>query len=222
MNSSTDTPDGKAAKQPRKFMFDTKDFDRAREPEEKAPMFTEEQVLLARKEGYAQGRADGLKEARQQQEEKIAELAARVLAHAEKLLAAETARHTTSQAQTLDLVSRITAKLLPALARAVALDECFRSAGDALEQRKEEPRIAISVHDSLFVPFKTRLDELAASRGFAGKLIVLSDAQMQPTDCRVEWADGGAERNFERLYAAIDDEIRKSRETLSNSNGEKT
>lgn len=222
MNSSTDTPDGKTVKKPQKYMFDAKDFDRSETPEDNAPVFSEEQVLLARKEGHAQGKAEGLKESRQQQEEKIVAAAEKMLAHAEKLLLAEQNREIKKQAETLNLVRQIMQKLLPALAKEHAMGEVFKTVLTGLEERKEEPRIAITVHDSLFSAFKERIEKMASERGFTSKLIVLADETLPPTDCKVEWADGGIERSFEKIYTAIDVEIKKTLGTLSNSNGEKT
>ena len=222
MNSSTDTPDGKTVKKSQKFLFDTKDFDRALQPEAKAPVFSEEQVTLARKEGHAQGKIEGQRDAKQQQEEKIMAAMEKTLSHVEKLLTAEQSRETQKQADTLILVRQIIQKLMPALAKEHALEEVFRTVSLSLEERREEPRIAITVHDSIFPAFKERIDALGSERGFTGKLIVLADETLAMTDCRVEWADGGAERNFEKIYTAIDVEIKKTLETLSNSNGEKT
>ena len=37
-----------------------------------------------------------------------------------------------------------------------------------------------------------------------GKLTVLGDAAMAPGDCRIEWNEGGAERNAEAMWKDID------------------
>ena len=207
-------------KKPQKFLFDTKDFDRSEKPEEKAPVFSEAQFLIARTEGHAQGKAERVRETRQQQEEKIAQALEKTLGHIEKLLANEQDRNLRMQAQSLELVRQIIQKLMPALAHEHTLGEVFRTVSASLDERKEEPRIVIAVHDSLFSALKERVDGLSAERGYTGRLIVLADETLSPADCRVEWADGGAERNFEKIYSAIDVEIKKAIETLSTSNGE--
>ena len=50
----------------------------------------------------------------------------------------------------------------------------------------------------------------ALERGFAGKLILIAEDNLGPSDCRVEWADGGAERLYERLFAQIEMEFAKA------------
>src|SRR3546814_7302027 len=54
--------------------------------------------------------------------------------------------------------------------------------------------------DTLF-PYTT----LFRSRsGFEGKLVFLADERLKTGDLRVEWADGGAERNQKALWQEID------------------
>ena len=45
---------------------------------------------------------------------------------------------------------------------------------------------------------------LAASTGFPGKLVILGDESLAGSDCRVEWADGGAERDTARTWQEIE------------------
>ena len=42
---------------------------------------------------------------------------------------------------------------------------------------------------------KDKLEEIARSRGFEGRLMVLSDDGLAEGDCRIEWADGGLIRD---------------------------
>ncbi len=217
MSSSTEQPDGKNVKKTQKFMFDTQDFGVDTSAEEKAPIFTEEQMLAARAEGHVQGRAEALKEARASQEEKTMHACEKMLAQAGKLLEAETRREILKQTQSLDMVLHVIEKVAPSLASAGALAEALKTITMGLEEHREEPRIVVTVHDSLFQAIKERVDKISADRNFTGKLIVMADPAIPPTDCRVEWADGGMERSFDRLLSAINEEIKKMKETLTNN-----
>ncbi|MCZ6590627.1 MAG: hypothetical protein O7B98_05730, partial [Alphaproteobacteria bacterium] len=38
---------------------------------------------------------------------------------------------------------------------------------------------------------------------FDGKIVLLADDQLSPTDCHVLWADGGSERDVQRTWSEI-------------------
>jgi flagellar assembly protein FliH len=43
------------------------------------------------------------------------------------------------------------------------------------------------------------------SAGFEGKVVVMAAPGLGAADCKVEWADGGAERDVERLMRDIEE-----------------
>lgn len=47
------------------------------------------------------------------------------------------------------------------------------------------------------------LEETAATGGFEERLLVKADERIGPTDCRIEWGEGGAERNSVTLWESI-------------------
>ena len=57
---------------------------------------------------------------------------------------------------------------------------------------------------------------LAASLGFPGKLIILVDDELGQSDCRVEWADGGAERDTARTWREIEATLDRAMIALAN------
>ena len=52
---------------------------------------------------------------------------------------------------------------------------------------------------------KEKLEENARMRGFEGRLVVTPDEAMAPGDCRIEWADGGVNRDEAATLSAIDE-----------------
>lgn len=196
----------------KKFLFDTNDFDKQPEPVEEpvAITFSEEQLLTAKTQAYEQGRSEAAAEARVSQETKTHQLLAQLIAQLDQLIAAEDRREIDSMTAATRLVMKVTHKLLPQFAERFALPEIERVVLNALEVRKDEQRIAIMVSPQHLETLKDRLDRLAFERGFAGKLILIADDAMGPSDCRVEWADGGAERMYERLFALIEMEFAKA------------
>lgn len=191
----------------KKFLFDTNNFDKEKQA---VPVYSEEQLALARTQGYAQGKADGIKEAHGRQEEIIAVSLQEIGMMAEQLAQAEERRELEKNIAAVKLCMRVAHKLLPQFAHKFALGEIERVILDSLDIRRDEPRIAVTVPSAHLEALKARLDALAHEKGFAGKLILIGDDALNPSDCRVEWADGGAERLYERLFSQIENEFAKA------------
>jgi len=96
-----------------------------------------------------------------------------------------------------------------AIARIVAQDALQSNAMSAIEpilarclgEISGAPRLVIEVHDSLVENVKARLEEMVETAGFAGRIRVAGGAA-HPADCRVEWPEGGLER---QMSAILDD-----------------
>ena len=58
----------------------------------------------------------------------------------------------------------------------------------------------LRVNDALFDALQRRLAAIAQANGYAGKIVLLADDALAPGDGRIEWADGGAERDTRRLW----------------------
>ncbi len=201
----------------KKFLFDTIDFD---EPEavDTAPTFSEEQVTLARDEGLKQGHAKGYAEgheaaaraAHEAVEEKLRVLLDSVTLSLGQLTANEERREMEKCIDAARMALHIVHKLMPQLAASHGLPEVERIIASAVDARRDEPRIAVTVPTALLEPLKGRIDQMAQDRGFAGKLIVIADDAMAPSDCRIEWADGGSERLLGRLMLQIEGEFSRA------------
>lgn len=203
----------------KKFLFDKNDFG---ELKEKPPVYTEEQLVMAKNHSFAAGKAEGLKEARQQQEERIADLLQKTLAAAKKLVDAEDRRETEKCIAAAELAMRVTHRLLPQFSQQHALPEIERVITQAIETRRDEPRLAVTVPTAHLEALKGRVDSLALEKGYGGRVILLADDALGPGDCRVEWADGGAERLYERLFAQVETEFTKAIACMNAALGQKT
>jgi flagellar assembly protein FliH len=74
---------------------------------------------------------------------------------------------------------------------------------ESFRQLVAAPHVAIKVNDAMLAGAEQRLGELARTRGFEGRLMVSADPALAPGDCRVEWSDGGINRD----RAATEDAI---------------
>lgn len=112
------------------------------------------------------------------------------------------------QTQTAEAVAQavkaITQKALPHYLEQHGFAEIEKLVIDTVHQLKDEPRLVIRVADMHLDACVKHLNEVTAKAAFEGKLVVLADSNLGPSDCRIEWADGGLERLENNLWASVD------------------
>jgi flagellar assembly protein FliH len=186
----------------RKFLFDLS-FD-APPPETAAAAAAARQAAAAelaqaRDAALAEGRAAGLAEASRLAEARIAATLDAAVAELKELARNHDRKLAEIERAAAELTAAILARLLPSLAQRSALHDIAALVAQCLGEAADEPRIVLRVADDLFEAARDRIAPLAGAAGFAGKLVILGDEALGPADARVEWADGGVERDFARL-----------------------
>ncbi|HUC66812.1 MAG TPA: hypothetical protein VMA53_15345, partial [Stellaceae bacterium] len=158
----------------RRFLFDVS-FD---EPDKPAsvravpePTFTQAELVAARAQGEAEGRAQALAEAATMTETRVAEA---IEALDRAVIAATEARAAIVQSVEQDAVTLLRhclAKALPALCRKEPLAEFEDFIVRTLAEALDEPRLVIRVADALFDAVQERINPLAKANGYSGKLV---------------------------------------------------
>lgn len=218
MNSSIKKDEAEIMNRARKFLFDTNDFSEPEVEEEQAPpppSFSQEELDQTRAQAYDEGLAEGLRLAKEKQEEHIARALDQALDQIQSLAQAEDRREISKCRDAVRLSLRMLHKILPQFARSVALMEMERVIADGLEQRHDEPRMTISVHASMVQEITARIEKLTHEKGYTGRIVLLADDTLSETDCRIEWAEGGAERIFDLLVGRVESELTKAVDSLS-------
>lgn len=196
---------------PHKYLFDTS-FDQPDRPQKASappprpiePTFTRAELDAARATAHAEGRAEALAEASRSADQQTAD-ALGAIARALAAVAASSEQAMSGvQRQAAAVLRTVIHKAVPALCRKDALSEIETLLVDCLREAFDEPRVALRVSPALFDPMQSRLTSLAVESGFGGKLVLLADERIAGSDCRIEWADGGAERHTKRLLADVD------------------
>ena len=203
---------------PRKYLFDTS-FDEAaplspvvgRAPSEVNPLRA--QIEAARAEGFAQGRTEALAELLRDVERRAADTLASLDRGIAELAAARAAIVRDTESQAIALLRAVLQKAVPALCRRDPAAELEALVARCLSEALDEPRVVLRVSDALFDTMQSRLDTITTANGYSGKLILIADAALAEGDGRVEWADGGAERDTRRLMAEIDAILCRSLDT---------
>jgi flagellar assembly protein FliH len=90
---------------------------------------------------------------------------------------------------------------MPELEQRHGLGEIERVVREGVAKSLDESRIVIRVPLDTVDGLRDHLAALARDAGFEGRVLVLGDQMLGPSDVRVEWSDGAAERVGTRLWA---------------------
>jgi len=189
---------------PAKFLFDT-DFsapDRMRE-RPAIPSEVAQKVAAAEARAYRAGYDAALREARAESDRRSA-LALEEIAIAIKGIAARVASvEARMETEAVDVAVAVARKLCSELIGREPLGEVMALVGDCFAQLVATPHLVVRINDQLYEAAHEQIEKLSKQCGFAGRLVILAEPEIESGDCRLEWADGGVV--LER--AAIDAKI---------------
>jgi len=168
------------------------------------PTFSEAELEAARAEGLAAGREAGRQEALQSCEQRSSELLATLTQQLDGLVAERAAMAEEAEKTATTMALAIVRKLFPRLAESQTMPEIEAIVIGCLERLRGEPRIVIRVTDDVLDLLSEQLTALTNRDGFEGKVVLLSDESLAADSVKVEWADGGAERESAKTWAEID------------------
>lgn len=191
-----------------KFLFDTS-FDgpggkAAPPPKPVKRNYTAAELEAEKGKAFAEGHNSGVAEAANEAAARTA-AATQAIANRFGELFTQLDRHHAESTQTaVSAAVAMTRKLLPALSRSAAGAEIEALIRDCLGRLHNEPKIVVRLHDSMVDSFRERLETMASDSGFSGRVVVVAEPRVAPADARIEWADGGVERNTEHVWQEIE------------------
>ncbi|NQV22700.1 MAG: hypothetical protein HQ511_14900 [Rhodospirillales bacterium] len=171
-------------------------------------VYSSAELEAAREQGFAQGVNAGAEQAGAAIEAQIS----RLLEHLEQQMAglAEEARCAQELAtrSSTKLALAVAKKLSATLVSRAPMAEMEAMIQTILSEQNNEPRIVIRLSDQMIEPMKQRLETLTGQSGYMGDVVLFADETLSGSACRIEWADGGAERDPNALERAIDSAVR--------------
>ncbi len=191
---------------PAKFMFDV-DFAAGadRKPAEPTVTLAEHAVKLAEAEtsahrrGYAEAQADAKVEA----DRRIATALERIADNLGKATDALGTIETRLECEAVEVAVAVARKLAPALVAREPFAEISALASECFRELVSSPHIAVRVNDAVYAAAREKLDDIMRAKSFQGRLVVLAESDIAVGDCRIEWADGGINRDSAAADAAI-------------------
>jgi flagellar assembly protein FliH len=194
-----------------KFHFDTvfqvDKNGRNVEFDEPKPQFTDEDLAAARGEGQRQGFEAGVQQARGEIEAATAAALEQIAAQMVQINNTYHGELLSIEGSAAELAYCVGSKLAPALLARQPLEEVSALVADCLTAMPTEPRIVVRIADPMLEPLQAKIEELVSSTGFGGQIALLVEPGLSGSDCRVEWADGGAERDLGVLQSRVEDAV---------------
>ncbi len=188
-----------------KFMFD-EDFATGTKPTitvVEAERRREDAEAQAHRKGFALGKA----QARGEAEQRIAAALGLIADGLSRLDHALNGIEARLETEAVEVAVAVAAKLAPQLIAREPFAEISALANECFTQLVTAPHIVVRVGADIYDAAKDKLEEIARAKGFEGRLVVQADAAMAAGDCRIEWADGGVNRDSAATLSAIDDVV---------------
>jgi len=183
---------------------DDKGHEEPVEPEIVIPTYSEEQIKESRNEGFDEGKELGINEAAEAMECKINEALGHMSEHFEDMFRKQKQANAEVFQDAIDVAVGLVKKCFPGLNERTGVNEIEIMMTELLSQIIDEPRVQVHIHPDLIDPLQQRIDGIAADTHFEGRIVLLGDDEIQPGDCRIEWQDGGGERNMQDLWMQVD------------------
>jgi flagellar assembly protein FliH len=194
---------------PAKFLFDV-DFGTGRDqPVEQAISKAALELAVAEAEarghraGYAAAQADNAVESERRMAAALEQIAGALAALARGLHDIEQRL----EAEAVEVAHAVGAKLASELISREPFAEIAALAADCFDHVVGAPHVVVRINDALYADAHERLAEIARLRGFEGRLVVLAEPDVALGDCRIEWADGGLNRDGAKAEAAINEAV---------------
>jgi flagellar assembly protein FliH len=181
---------------PAKFLFDV-DFAAGHEREATVAL-AEHAAKLAEAEAAAHRR--GYAEAQSDAAAGTLERIAASLAEATKALAAVEAR---LECEAVEVAVAVARKLAPTLIEREPFAEISALASSCFRELVAAPHIVVRINDALYAAAREKLEDITRAHGYEGRLVVLGEPSIAVGDCRIEWADGGINRDAGLADGAI-------------------
>ena len=191
---------------PAKFLFDM-DFsapDRTRERPATA-LEIAQKIAAAEARAYRDGFDAAQREAKVESDRRAA-LALEEIGIAMKAIATRySGIENRMETEAVDVAVAVARKLCSALIAGEPLGEITGLVSDCFSHLVSTPHLVVRINESLYEAARDRIEKLAKQSGFAGRLVILAEPEIETGDCRIEWADGGVVLERAAIEAKINE-----------------
>jgi flagellar assembly protein FliH len=192
---------------PAKFLFDH-DFAAAAVVKPSISLAVHEANLLeADASGYQRGFAAAKAEILAEAEQLSAAALEHIATSLEGLMRGLSGVEARLETEAVDVAVAVAKKLAAALIEREPLAEISALAMDCFRHLVTAPHVVVRVNDAQHASVGKPIEDMVRARGLASHLVVLAEPEIQTGDCRIEWADGGINRDRSATETAIDEAV---------------
>jgi len=191
---------------PAKFLFEM-DFSAPDKGRERPATASEiaQKIASAEARAYRDGYDAGQREAKAESDRRTA-LALEEIGIAIKAIAARfSGIETRMETEAVDVAVAVARKLCTELMSREPLGEIGALVSDCFSHLVSAPHLVVRINDSLYEAARERLERLTKQSGFAGRLVILAEPDIETGDCKIEWADGGVVLERAAIEAKINE-----------------
>jgi flagellar assembly protein FliH len=177
---------------PAKFLFDM-DFstpDRTRE-RPATPSEIAQKIAAAEARAYRDGFDAAQREAKAESDRRAALALEEIGIALKRIATGFSGIETRMETEAVDVAVAVARKLCDALIASEPLGEITALVSDCFSHLVATPHLVVRINASLYETARERIERLAKQSGFAGRLVILAEPEIETGDCRIEWADGG-------------------------------
>jgi flagellar assembly protein FliH len=167
-------------------------------------MVPEAEIEAARAEAFERGRAAGRAEVEDSTERSLVLMLEEVAAGTARMLREIEAELRGVRVEAATVAIAVARKLSARLVAHAPAAEIEALLAESMAGHAEEPRLVVRLDERLVDVMRRRLDPLLARQNFAGRVILVGEPGYSGADCRIEWPDGGVERNTALIDAAVE------------------
>ena len=195
--------------QDRKFLFDVNIFDAPpkQEPVEDLPppppVFSEEEMAVAKEMAFEQGRQQGERDQRTAREQAVAASLEQIAQSFSQLFAAETVRESIFEKEALTLTIHALDTLFPSLTERLGHGEARAVIEKTLIAHRKTKEITIHVSPGMKGEIEALISRIRRQEHDDVLWRVVEIERLTAGDCSLEWSDGGAIRDSVRAARDI-------------------
>lgn len=207
-NEAPEKTSPRSGKKAGKFLFDLNNFD---EPEEEEidedlpppPTYYDEDLDKARKEGYQQGKLDGVIESEKKREEFVAKILETISKEVPALFHNEQARYDVFESEVVVLSKALIEAIFPVLSNSFVLHEITSLIKDVMETHESEAEIVVEIHPEYQDDIQQQIQEHVNTNFIHGTITVKPNPKLSEGNCFIKWAHGGAFRDTQAIAERV-------------------
>jgi len=191
---------------PAKFLFDM-DFSAPDKGRERPATALEiaQKIASAEAHAYRDGYDAGQREAKAESDRRTALALEEIGIGIQAIKARFCGIETRMETEAVEVAVAVARKLCSELISGEPLGEITALVSDCFSHLVSTPHLVVRINDSLYEPARDRIERLSKQSGFAGRLVILAEPEIQSGDCKIEWADGGVVLERAAIEAKIDE-----------------